>query len=346
MHVLRAEKGYIVVGQETDGTVVPDDLGLGRMVSRDKRDFVGKRSLARPDMGRADRLHLVGLLPVDPSVVLPEGAQVTIQGRHPALGHVTSAYHSPILERGFALALVSAGRMRIGETLTVPLLQGAAAVVVVDPVFLDPEGQRLAGQAVEGDGTEQLLPFVPPDPPVARPADGVDIALLPGVTRLNIRAGAAAASGIGLALGVLLPTVPCRVMAERDRAALWAGPDEWLVLAPPDAVGTAELAAKGAGDHPVSVVDVSDATIALEVTGPRASWCLNSFCALDLDVAAFPAGACTRTLFGKAAIVLWRIGSETFRLEVGRSFVPYVWACLEEARTEFLSETEVADNGS
>ena len=95
MHILRAEKGYIVIGQETDGTVIPDDLGFGRMIDPVKGDFVGKRSLARPDMQRMDRKQLVGLLPTDPSLVLPEGAQVTEQGHHPALGPCHLILHQP-----------------------------------------------------------------------------------------------------------------------------------------------------------------------------------------------------------------------------------------------------------
>ncbi|MBS0638577.1 MAG: sarcosine oxidase subunit alpha family protein [Proteobacteria bacterium] len=346
MHVLRAEKGYIVVGQETDGTVIPEDLGLGHMLSARKRDFVGKRSLDRPDMCRTDRLQLVGLLPGDAATVLPEGAQVTDQGRSPALGHVTSAYYSATLDRGFALALISGGRARIGETLHVPLLHGMAEVAVVNPVFLDPQGERLRGRPGPRGPQQALAPLAVPITPDAARAEGVDMAVLPPVKRLNIRAGAAAASGIGMAVGVLLPAAPCRAMTERDRAALWLGPDEWLVLAPPEASNLDAIAVKGAGDHPVSVVDVSHATTALEITGPRAAWCLNSVCALDLHLSAFPIGACTRTLLGKAGIILWRTGAETFRLEVGRSYLPYVWACLEQARHAVFATTIVGANNS
>ncbi len=81
-------------------------------------------------------------------------------------------------------------------------------------------------------------------------------------------------------------------------------------------------------------------TQTLEITGHRAAWCLNAFCALDLDLHAFPIGMCTRTLIGKAEVVLWRIAAEVFHIDVPRSFVPYVWACLEEARLEF-TDTEV-----
>ncbi len=147
MHVLRAEKGYIIVGQETDGTVTPDDLGLGWAIGKAKPDFVGKRSLTRPDMLVADRKQLVGLLTEDPSVVLEEGAQITgeanpVRGRH-ALGHVTSAYDSAALGRSIALALVAGGRARLGETVYVPMPSGALAAKVVAPVFYDVEGARL-----------------------------------------------------------------------------------------------------------------------------------------------------------------------------------------------------------
>ncbi|MFN2644103.1 MAG: glycine cleavage T C-terminal barrel domain-containing protein, partial [Burkholderiales bacterium] len=145
MHLLRAEKGFIIVGQETDGTVTPHDLGLERLVAADK-DFIGRRSLERPDTRRADRKQLVGLLPADKHEVLPEGAQITevdtpLPRRHggkpiPMLGHVTSSYYSPNVERSFALALMRAGRSRIGHELFVPLEGHAAKVRIVEPVFL------------------------------------------------------------------------------------------------------------------------------------------------------------------------------------------------------------------
>jgi sarcosine oxidase subunit alpha len=147
MHVLRAEKGYIIVGQETDGTVTPDDLGLNWAIGKAKPDFVGKRSLSRPDMLKPDRKQLVGLLTADGRTLLEEGMQITTTASpargEAALGHVTSSYDSPALGRPIALALVSAGRARMGETLWVPTAAAPVAVTVVDPVFLDPKGGRL-----------------------------------------------------------------------------------------------------------------------------------------------------------------------------------------------------------
>jgi sarcosine oxidase subunit alpha len=147
MHVLRAEKGYIIVGQETDGTVTPDDAGLGWAVGKAKKDFVGKRSLARPAMMQGDRKQMVGLLTVDAKAVLEEGAQIVADPAEPIpmtmIGHVTSAYWSTTLDRSIALALVRGGRARIGTRLSVPMPSGPIMVEVVAPVFYDPKGERL-----------------------------------------------------------------------------------------------------------------------------------------------------------------------------------------------------------
>ncbi|MDE2262911.1 MAG: sarcosine oxidase subunit alpha family protein [Gammaproteobacteria bacterium] len=149
MHVLRAEKGYIIIGQDTDGTVTPDDAGLSWTIGKSKPDFVGKRSLQRPAFASPYRKQLVGLLTRDAQHVLEEGAQVvpTRQRAAPeaAIGHVTSSYYSPSLGRSIALALVSAGRSRMGETLYVALPDGDIPVQVASPVFYDPQGSRLNG---------------------------------------------------------------------------------------------------------------------------------------------------------------------------------------------------------
>ncbi|MEV4311447.1 2Fe-2S iron-sulfur cluster-binding protein [Actinocrispum sp. NPDC049592] len=149
MHVLRAEKGFPIVGQDTDGTVTPHDLGMSWIVSKQK-DFVGKRSLRRPDTARTDRKHLVGLLPVDPTELLPEGAQMVTSDAVltppvPMEGHVTSSYRSAALDRTFALALIRNGRNRIGETLLAPLGDRVIAATVTEPVFYDKEGARRDG---------------------------------------------------------------------------------------------------------------------------------------------------------------------------------------------------------
>jgi sarcosine oxidase subunit alpha len=149
MHVLRAEKGYPIVGQDTDGTVTPQDLGMEWVVSKQKH-FIGKRSFRRLDTARADRRQLVGLLPVDPTVLLPEGAQLLSDAEQPpapvhSLGHVTSSYRSAALGRTFALALVEGGRERLGEIVYAPLPEGTIAAAITEPVLYDPKGTRRDG---------------------------------------------------------------------------------------------------------------------------------------------------------------------------------------------------------
>lgn len=152
MHVLRAEKGYPIVGQDTDGTVTPQDAGMEWIVSKAK-EFVGKRSYTREDNVRADRKHMVGLLPVDRTTRLPEGSQVIEAGIDlataprpvPMLGHVTSSYDSVALERPFALALIKGGRERIGDILLAPVGDRLVEVEVTSPVLYDPEGTKRDG---------------------------------------------------------------------------------------------------------------------------------------------------------------------------------------------------------
>jgi sarcosine oxidase subunit alpha len=152
MHVLRAEKGYPIVGQDTDGTVTPKDAGMEWVVSKAK-DFIGKRSYSRPDALREDRKHLVSVLPVDGSFRLPEGTQLVEKGIPvkaaygpvPMQGFVTSSYHSAALGRSFALALIKNGRNRIGETLVAAAGNELVDVVVAETVLFDPEGNRKDG---------------------------------------------------------------------------------------------------------------------------------------------------------------------------------------------------------
>lgn len=142
MHVLRAEKGYFMVGQETDGSVTPLDLGL-----RIKHeDFLGRRSLARPDTARADRKQLVGISPDDPNTVLAEGAQLVAEPRSTAMiGHVTSSYFGARIGRGFALALVKGGRDLYGAPVWAWHAGGVTPARICSPVFYDPPGHRRDG---------------------------------------------------------------------------------------------------------------------------------------------------------------------------------------------------------
>ncbi len=149
MHILRAERGFIIVGQDTDGTVVPADVGLDGMIGKTKPDFVGKRSLSRLDIVKENRKQLVGLLASAPDVVLDEGAQIVLDPNQPVpmkmLGHVTSSYWSEACERSIALALVAGGRALKGSTVHVTTPSGFTTAQVTEPFFVDPKGERVHG---------------------------------------------------------------------------------------------------------------------------------------------------------------------------------------------------------
>jgi sarcosine oxidase subunit alpha len=149
MHVLRAEKGFFIAGQESDGTVTPIDLGMDWIVNWTKGDFIGRRSLSRSDTAHSDRKQLVGLFTSDPKIVLDEGAQIVaiVKNKPPMemIGHVTSSYYSPNLGRSIGLAMIHGGRDRMGETLHVPMPDETIEVTVTEPVFFDPGGERLNG---------------------------------------------------------------------------------------------------------------------------------------------------------------------------------------------------------
>ena len=146
MHLLRAEKGFIIAGQDTDGTMTPIDLQMDWIISKKKYDFIGKRSLYRSDTIREDRKQLVGLLTEDPKEILEEGAQIVAEtNKQPIemLGHVTSSYFSPNLNKSIALAVIRNGKKLKGQKLFVPMENKNIYVTVSDFVFLDKENKRL-----------------------------------------------------------------------------------------------------------------------------------------------------------------------------------------------------------
>ena len=152
MHLLRAEKGYIIVGQDTDGTVTPLDLNLNWMIGKKKKDFIGKRSLTRSDIIKESRKQLVGLVPIDKTLGIEEGQHVIEQKdlslpiKNPVdmLGHVTSSYFSPNLNHSVAMALIRGGKRKIGSRLFVSTENlNTIAVEVVEPNFIDPKNERM-----------------------------------------------------------------------------------------------------------------------------------------------------------------------------------------------------------
>ncbi len=163
---------------------------------------------------------------------------------------------------------------------------------------------------------------------------GATVGALAPASRFSFRGSVQAAALAGSIFGPALPVGACRASDHGERAALWLGPDEWLLLAPEaEETDTVASIAEAMGPEPYALVNISHRNVGLEITGPQAAALLAAGCPLDLHELAFPAGMCTRTILAKAEIILWRTASERFHLEVWRSFVPYVWDFLIEART-------------
>lgn len=159
-------------------------------------------------------------------------------------------------------------------------------------------------------------------------AKGVSLAMLPPAGRMALRAPAASLSALSKALGLTLPTKPKTSAVNKGRIALWLGPDEWLVMDEAGADVTAGLSSVRALH---SAVDVSHRNVAIEVKGPGAMATINAGCPQDLSLAAFPVGACSRTILGKIEIVLLRTDDDAFRVECWRSFSDYAFTFLSEA---------------
>ena len=156
----------------------------------------------------------------------------------------------------------------------------------------------------------------------------VKAVVLPFAGRWILRGGPDVVALAGAAFGAKPPLQPLRAASEGPRAALWMGPDEWLLIAEDDAADVAGALEAALAGVPHALVDVSHRQCALDISGPGAARLLNAGVPLDLDAAAFPIGMVVRTLLLKAEVVLWRRDGERFRLETGRSFAPYVAAVL------------------
>jgi sarcosine oxidase subunit gamma len=159
--------------------------------------------------------------------------------------------------------------------------------------------------------------------PAIAPSDW--LTLSEPVGRFVFRGPAPAQDVAAAVIGIPLPKIPCRASTGNDRVALWLGPDEHLLFCPREMTAALQAALETAlYEQPHSLVDITDRQLSLLVRGPLAAWILNGGCPLDLDVAAFPVGMCTRTVFAKTEIVLWRSETKEFHIDVARSFTRYL----------------------
>ena len=171
------------------------------------------------------------------------------------------------------------------------------------------------------------------EPMLALPVDWLQA--LPPLTRFSFCGDASAQSAAAAAFGVPFSSVACRAHSQGGRAALWLGPDEWLLLAPAaDKPQVIAAIATALASTPHSLVDISQRQVAYELRGPQAAWLLNAQCPLNLSLPAFPVGMCTRTIFAKTEIVLWRTAPESFHVEVFRSFADYLVSLLRVVAQE------------
>jgi len=323
MHVLRAEKGYPIIGQDTDGTVTPQDLGMSWVVSKKKVDFIGKRSFARADNLRPDRKHLIALLPDEPHLLLPEGAQIVEMAQLPAppvpmLGHVTSSYPSAALGGTFALALLKSGRERIGQRLYVVVDDVPRPVTVAGPVVVDPDGARRDGDPA-GDGpaiqSEKIVGALPVSPlasycdafsALSQSADaGVRIveSALSSQVLLRVSRGSTGAQAVAAALGTELPSATGKVSYVRSDAILALGPDEFLVITGPGHGSELETRLRDAlTDQPGAVTDVSASRTLLRISGRNARKMLAHGLAIDLD--RLTQGSCAQTVLAQCAVIV------------------------------------------
>ncbi len=164
-----------------------------------------------------------------------------------------------------------------------------------------------------------------------------ELSVAPSRAKFSLRCCPETAAAAGQAFGLALPREACRAAVTGDRAALWLGPDEWLLFsaqADADAIAGELEGALGGTHH--SLLDVSHRSCGCTVQGPQATTLINHGCPLDLSHMAFPVGMCTRTLFEKAAIILWRTDPHRYHVEIERSFAPYIWNMLIAAREELV----------
>ena len=352
MHVLRAEKGFIIAGQDTDGSMTPADMNLSWCVRKTNDvDFVGRRSLKISDYQRTDRLQLVGLETRDPLSVLPEGGQLLNEPikRQPAAmqGFVTSAYFSATLDRSIALAMVKGGLQRKGDTLHCALYDGSFVEAnVVSSVFFDPDNlaQKVDFESDTFEVKPSELGLSSPVGTVRNTSDeasgrdaGVTlrawrryrIFTLVGSTvddrDLSGRAG----------FSEFLPLEPCTWKSVDNAKFCWLGPSRWLMLERFDEEEYEPLELPSDVVSYVGLIDTTGAYAVFSLSGTSANELLKKSCAFDFHESVFSSQSCVQSTFAKASALVVAREDGGVDLVVRRSFADYVVRWIEDASEEF-----------
>ena len=320
LNVLRIEKGFITHA-EIDGRVVPSDLGLGKMVSAKKPDFIGRAMLLREGLQRSDRLQMVGLLPKNPAHRILAGGHLLESGTSPSMeadqGHVASACWSPHLESPIALALMKRGRERHGESIVVwdPLRGVETEATVVDPVFLSasediaPTGGTYPPVAVSHPGAPSCLGA----------AEGRAVSDMPAAPVCLVHGPISADGAIR------------KVAAMGDGIARTVAPGQAFAIGNPGE-SAAALMSRLSADLParVRLLDLTDARARFSLAGPLARKILAAHTAVDTDGRAFKVGASAPTDFGHVAGQLTRLGDDSFEILTFSTYAADLAAALVE----------------
>lgn len=350
MHVLRAEKGFIIAGQDTDGSMTPADMNMSWCVRKTGEvDFVGKRSLALEDYQRSDRLQFVGLATVEPMEVLPEGGQLLEQPNKkvPAAmqGYVTSSYFSATLGKSIALSMVKGGLERLGETLYCATKDGRFIEArIVSPTFYDPDNkiQRVDSElGAPEDDSEVSNPITlrSASLELASEAELTDAGVLLQawqdarvLTLLGPHSDSQAASDASSS-AENLPVEPCGWRIVDDLVVCWIGPGRWLAF---ERLDGEEVRSDHGLELPldVRVVDTSSAYSVFSLRGPRVKDVLRKSCSIDFHESNFAADSCVSTTFAKTQALVVARPRDQIDLVVSRSFSLYLYQWIADASKE------------
>ncbi|MDD1783660.1 sarcosine oxidase subunit alpha family protein [Enterovibrio sp. ZSDZ35] len=349
MHILRAEKGFIIVGQDTDGSVTPQDLNMGWITGKQKTfSFIGRRSWEREDSMRTDRKQLVGLKCTEPSKVIPEGAQAVDNPEQPIpmtmVGHVTSSYYSTVLGCSIALGLIKNGLNRMGDYVYFPLADGTSLKAqICSSVFYDVKNEK-PGKANEDEINAETefspileLPLSHIGTLKPSRAAGVHLHEHKGVSQVVLRGEPSSefCGGVEAALGVALPTMPCSTSTSDTVEIWWQAPDEWLVISRELSATQIEQQLRANVYGHLSVTDVSGGQTLLTLSGSHAIDVLKKSTTYDVDDRHFHIGRCIGTSFAKAQVFLKHSSENTYELIVRRSFSDYVGLWIQDAADEY-----------